>query len=194
MTSDRARLNVRGRRFARTTTRALLTGLLGLSIVGCGDVSSSKNATSDKTDTDKTPGLVQDWPLPATPLVDVATGQTVLLNQLQQPMLVNFWASWCRPCLQEIPDLKALAADPALGVRVVGVAMDSGNRHAVQAFARQHDMHYRLLNANRATLDTRYGLVGFPITYLVDAKGVVRRRLVGPQSAAAFRAAIHTLD
>lgn len=172
--------------------RAALVAVLSIALAVL--VSACGSQADDASDAVKTGNSVaQDWRLPPTPLQDIATGQRVRLDRIQSPMLINFWASWCHPCLQEIPTLEALHQSADLPVTIVGVAMDSGNRAAVRTFAKAHDMHYRLLLATSDDLDSRYNLLGLPITLLVDRHGVVRQRLVGAQTAPAFRAAIQAL-
>ncbi len=79
--------------------------------------------------------------------------------------VLNFWATWCQPCLREIPELRALAADDRL--QVVGVALDEEGAAAVQPFVQSHDMHYRILLGNQEVFSAMGGLA-IPYTLVVD--------------------------
>ena len=97
-------------------------------------------------------------------------------------VLLNFWATWCPPCLREIPELVRLHEDLVEeGVVVVGIAAQSGKAEMVASFAGDHDMSYPIWMIDDASLQ-EYGVVGFPFTFLVDRGGEIRMRYVGPQS------------
>ncbi len=92
-------------------------------------------------------------------------------------VLLNFWATWCPPCLEEVPALDALAAELRdRGLRVVGVALEE--RAPVARFAREHGVGYPLLPGGRAAFDiaAEYGNARgtLPYTVVIDRDGVIR--------------------
>jgi peroxiredoxin len=94
-----------------------------------------------------------------------------------QPLLLNFWATWCAPCVEELPMLAALQRDHARNsLQVVGIAVDEPER--AQAFARELGLDYPLLfGLGEAMLVARrYGNASgmLPYSVLVDAGGIVR--------------------
>lgn len=94
-----------------------------------------------------------------------------------QPLLLNFWATWCAPCVEEMPMLAELQRDHAQnGLQVVGIAVDEPER--AQAFAGELGLDYPLLyGLGEAMLVGRqYGNASgmLPYTVLVDADGLVR--------------------
>lgn len=97
------------------------------------------------------------------------SGQTVRLSELRgQPVVLNFWATWCGPCRIEIPAFSSYArAHP--DVTVLGIATD-GTAPELKAAARKLDIAYPVLVADRATVD-RYGVDTLPTTVIVDAEG-----------------------
>lgn len=158
-----------------------------LLLAGC-DASSPSPSPSPDTTSSALPGVAQNWPLPALRLATL-DGGTQSLAQPGQLTLVNFWATWCVPCLQEIPDLVRLQRQGG-HVHIVGVALDSGSAMSIRAFAQKHGMTYPLLMADGKSFDSRFGLFGLPTTLIVDRHGTVRRRLLGPQTLAQFEAAL----
>jgi cytochrome c biogenesis protein CcmG/thiol:disulfide interchange protein DsbE len=99
------------------------------------------------------------------------------LRGLPGPVLVNFWASWCVPCIIEHPQLMRLNRE---GVPVFGVAYKDKPEDS-QRFLRQHGNPFRRLGKDepgRVAID--WGVYGVPETYLLDRDGVIRWRWAGP--------------
>jgi len=91
-------------------------------------------------------------------------------------VLLNAWATWCAPCRDEIPEIRALHAVYAgQGLQVVGVSLDENDSTAaIGAFVKQFDMRYQIWRdpTQRFSTDFRFG--GLPMTVLVDRTGVLR--------------------
>ena len=105
--------------------------------------------------------------------------------------IVNFWATWCIPCLKELPELVKISHEwQGRGVKVVGIAIGSGAPADIRTFAAMHGMDYRLLVATQGWAAEHFGVFGIPVTIVADRAGRVRQRLIGPQTAAAFIAAM----
>ncbi len=98
-------------------------------------------------------------------------------------VLVNFWATWCPPCVEEIPELSALYDERKSGDLVVlGVAMEYTDAQAVIDFARSHAMSYPLVLGNERSA-AQFGKVKvLPSTFLYDPKGKLVLRRIGPIS------------
>jgi thiol-disulfide isomerase/thioredoxin len=120
-------------------------------------------------------------PAPDTPVLDAA-GRTVSLADLKAPVVVvNLWATWCAPCVKEMPTLAALQAAYPGRVRVVPVSMDRlGDREKARAFIAEHaplpfyqDPKYALAFALDPPAE------GFPTTVIYDGAGRERARLAG---------------
>lgn len=137
------------------------------------------------------PGREAHPRFPSLTLPDL-TGQVQALRATPDEVtVVNFWATWCVPCLKELPELVALHHQwRPHGVRVVGIAIDSGAPTDVCTFAARHGMDYTLLLATQQWARTHFGLFGLPVTLVVDRQGQIRQRLLGPQTGAQFEAAM----
>ncbi len=115
------------------------------------------------------------------PLFTVNDGQhAVDLGQLRgQVVLLNFWATWCAPCLEEMPSLEALQRDLP-GVRLVAVATDA-DPAAYSSYLRRHPLPFFTVLDTAQVSNMKFGTYRFPETYIIDKGGVIRRKFIGPQ-------------
>lgn len=128
-----------------------------------------------------------DWLEVPTPTVRFATldGDSVSLADYRgRVVLLNFWGTWCAPCLVEIPHLIQVHRElRSLGGTVVGPAIESGTPEEIRGFGRRHGMTWPLWIADPGLAVERFGAIGYPYTLLIDRDGVVRRLYLGPQTA-----------
>jgi len=116
-------------------------------------------------------------------------------------VVLNLWATWCTPCLKEIPDLIQLEQElGARGVTLIAVGMDDPAELArVDAFRREHFPAFASYLRNEPEMDTLASVFDpawnelLPTTYLIDRDGKVVRRIQGKRSLADFRAAVGAL-
>jgi peroxiredoxin len=107
-------------------------------------------------------------------------GRTVRLQDLRgKVVLLNFWATWCAPCREEMPALETLARELGpRGLTVVGVNFKE-SKPDVEAFVRQHELGFRMLLDGEGRLAKRYQVYALPVTLLVDRRGMVVGTVVG---------------
>lgn len=118
----------------------------------------------------------------ATSLNDLAGKPQPLAQWKGKPLLVNFWASWCAPCVSEMPELSELAAkDGGKHVNVIGIGIDSPTNLA--EFARKIKISYPLYVGGMGGTDLARALGnpsgGLPFTVLIGADGQVRKTYLG---------------
>lgn len=129
-----------------------------------------------------TPMAMVGKPVPALTLPPLAGGPpTALRGVIKGPALVNFYASWCGPCVDEAPALMGLKAE---GVRIVGVAYKDTPDKSAAFLARLGDPYAVSLSDVDGRAGIEFGTTGVPETYAVDAAGVIRAKHAGPLSAA----------
>ncbi len=120
------------------------------------------------------------------PLADFSlprlNGQTVSSKDLKNNIVVlDFWATWCAPCVGEIPAFNKLQAKyRSRGVRVIGLAVQSGWPSDVRKFIAGHRMRYTVLIGNDQTV-ADFEAIGFPTTYLVAPGWKVYKKYTGPE-------------
>ena len=111
-----------------------------------------------------------------------AGGHWSLAQRRGKWVVVNFWATWCNPCLAEIPELDAFDKAHA-DVEVIGLAYEEIERPDMQAFLKAHPFAYPV-----ALVDVYKGLPDFPIpkglpmTYVIAPDGKVAKQFLGPVS------------
>jgi cytochrome c biogenesis protein CcmG, thiol:disulfide interchange protein DsbE len=93
-------------------------------------------------------------------------------------LVLNFWASWCAPCVQEVPSLDALQRTLATGgVVVLGVSIDS-NPKRYQQFLQRFRVNFPTARDPDANISSSYGTFQIPETYIIDSKGIVREKII----------------
>jgi len=106
--------------------------------------------------------------------------RTVTLSQLKgQVVVLNFWATWCPPCIEEMPSLVEMQQRmKAKGVTVLAVSVDAdaGSYHQ---FLKEHGVNLLSVRDGDMKSNNLYGTFKFPETYIIDRNGVVRRKFIG---------------
>ncbi len=106
--------------------------------------------------------------------------RTVALNQLRgQIVVLNFWATWCPPCVEEMPSLVEMQRRmKAKGVTVVAVSIDE-DEGEYRSFLKQHGVDLLTVRDPGQKTPALYGTRGWPETFIIDRNGVMRRKFIG---------------
>ena len=122
-------------------------------------------------------------PAPGFALKAVGSGETIDLTQYRgKPVIVNFWATWCRPCWDEHPVLTANAQMLGDKVQFVGVVFQD-EESKIKSFLQQRGWAYPTLVDQAGKTAIAYGVGGVPETYFLDKNGVIVAKFAGPMSA-----------
>ena len=122
-------------------------------------------------------------PTPPAPPFTLRTldGRSMRLQDYKGKVVVlDFWATWCKPCIASMPHLNQMQQRYAgRGLVVVGVSMDDLGSSEVKRFADDMGVKFRLAMADDRVLDAYGPIRALPTTYFIDRKGAVARRVVG---------------
>jgi thiol-disulfide isomerase/thioredoxin len=116
-------------------------------------------------------------PLPAFTLTDASGATKTQASYTGKPLLLNLWATWCRPCLAELPLLDTVAARWPTW-QFVGVSLDPDPATA-KAWLQKSPLRFPTLFDPKGSTFEALDLIAVPATYLVDATGTVRWNRVG---------------
>ena len=95
-------------------------------------------------------------------------------------MLLNFWATWCAPCVQEVPSLNELQKQLAgSGLVVLGISVDR-NESTYKNFLKRFNIAFQTVRDPEEDISSSYGTYRFPETYLIDRNGKVLQKYIGP--------------
>ena len=171
----------------------LLAVILAVSLAGCGSVNSSKLEVAD------TP-LGPPKALGASPqfeLENLAGGILKSADLKDKVVIVDFWATWCSPCVQEIPNFNALQAEyQGKSVQMLGITVESGSLDDVKPFIEKYKIKYPVVMGDEAVVEGFGGVIGFPTTFVVGKDGQIYKKFLGnpPNKKEQLRKLIETLS
>jgi peroxiredoxin len=128
-------------------------------------------------------------------------GKPVKLSDYKgKVVILDFWATWCPPCVKEIPHFNDLHRDYAKkGLVVLGVSVDQGGLAAVQKFKKKTAIDYRVVLSQEPTYNLYQSYLpkdergGIPFTFVIDKKGIIREHFVGYREKAVFEKVVKEL-
>ena len=116
-------------------------------------------------------------------------GKPVSLSEFRGKwVIVNYWATWCPPCLDEIPDLVQLYEDNRDKLVVLGVDFEEVNTEYLREFVESHFMSYPIVRSEPLPVTPLGPVLGLPTTYIISPEGVPIARQEGPVTREAIEA------
>jgi peroxiredoxin len=119
---------------------------------------------------------------PGFQALDVASGDTVDFSSYDgEVVLLNIWATWCIPCVTEMPSIQRLYDQlGASGLKVVAVSVDNESSDKVRAWAEERGLTFDILHDRSAEIERTYQTTGVPETFVIDREGVILKKVIGP--------------
>src|SRR5262245_18785676 len=118
-------------------------------------------------------------PAPDFELENIAGGKTRAADLKGKVLVVDFWATWCEPCIAEIPKFNKMAAEyKGRDVEVVGITVESAH-DTIKPKVQETGMKYTVLVGNDAVVDGFGGLIGFPTTFVVTKDWKIYKKYMG---------------
>lgn len=109
-------------------------------------------------------------------------------------VVVNFWATWCGPCIEEMPDLQSFHDHNKFNARVIGVNFEEIEIEPLRRFLSDYKINFPILRIGETPLVPFEPLIGVPSTFLISPEGILSQRFVGTVTEAQLNAAIQQLE
>ena len=147
--------------------------ILGLLLSGCGSTSGPSDGGTSTTGTN-VGDMAPDFQLQSL------GGQSYSLSDLLgQPVMLNFWASWCGPCVHEMPYIQQIY-DEWSGAGLVLLAINYGESSSeVRTFIESRGYSFPVLLDTSSGTGQEYRIMGIPTTFFIDGHGVIQDKVVG---------------
>jgi len=131
---------------------------------------------------------------PAFALKDLDGKEVNLSDFKGNVVILDFWATWCGPCVMEIPHFIELQKQyKDRGVTIVGISVDMEGIEVVKSFVQKHQVNYPILMAD-AKVQQSYGEIqAIPTTFVIDTSGTIQKQYVGYRDKSVFEADIKKL-
>jgi peroxiredoxin len=101
-------------------------------------------------------------------------------------VLLNIWATWCPPCVQEMPSMEKLYQTmKGEDFDILAISIDEAGAEAVDPFIKKHKLSFTALIDPKGILKYQYQITGVPESYIIDKKGMIVEKIIGPRDWAA---------
>lgn len=107
--------------------------------------------------------------------LETLQGETMKLSDLRgKKVMLNFWATWCPPCTEEMPDMQRLFDGTDLTIVAVNLTDTEMGKKQVSRFSEKHGLTFPILLDSSGEVSTLYRVGPIPTSYMIDSKGIIR--------------------
>ena len=115
---------------------------------------------------------------------DLATGRNMKLSDLRdKPVFLNFWATWCPPCVKELPHIQAKYEQYKDKINFVAISLD-GEQEAPAQFVPSRGYTFPVGYGNEREISRAYNVEAIPMSFIIDTSGIVKAKIVGSMDEA----------
>lgn len=166
------------------TKRSILVIMVALLLFGLGSPLYANTGTPSSLVNRRAPNFSR---------MDLNHRQANLADYRGKVVLLNFWATWCGPCLTEMPQFVAWQREYGeQGLQVIGVSMDD-DAQPVRAVSRKYRLNYPVIMGDERIGELYGGIFGLPVTFLIDRNGKIRFKHQGAADLSKIQSEIQTL-
>jgi peroxiredoxin len=120
-------------------------------------------------------------PAPDFAYPDLSGNIVRLSNFRGNVVLVNIWATWCPPCIAEVPSMESLYQKfQGENFKILAVSIDRQGQTVVPSFMKQHGLNFTALLDPEGTIAAPYQATGVPESFIIDKHGVLAKKIIGP--------------
>jgi len=156
--------------------------LIFLVIVGVGVIVLLQTKDSSFNLSGKQPRLGKGLSAPDFTLPDLDGKMVSLAGYKGNVVLLNIWATWCPPCVEEMPSMEKLhqeLKDEAF--EILAVSLDASGGKAVIPFMKKHKLSFPALTDTEGALKSLYQTTGVPESFIIDKNGIIVEKIIGPR-------------
>ena len=170
----------KGRRIDLRSLILIFLIVMGLAIM---TLLQTKNSFLNKSSVSR---LVTGLPAPNFTLPGL-DGKMVSLNDYRgKVVLLNIWATWCPPCVDEMPSMEKLYQElTGEGLEILAVSIDESGAKTVRPFMKKHRLSFPALIDSKGVITSLYQTTGVPESFILDKDGIIVEKVIGPRDWAA---------
>ena len=128
------------------------------------------------------PRLGKGVPAPDFALPDLDGNMVSLADYKGKVVFLNIWATWCPPCVEEMPSMEKLYQTlKGEAFEILAVSMDESGAQAVLPFVKKHKLSFPALTDTKGALKNLYQTTGVPESFVIDKDGIIVEKVIGPR-------------